>query len=63
MTCPSPQKQTYETYKRAVRALRAIRHPQGGLAVYRCGDHWHLGHPDKQITKRRKRRDAERESR
>lgn len=63
MTCPHPTKTVFATYKQAVKALRRIDHPHGDLGVYRCGPHWHLGHPDKQITKRRKRREAERKSR
>lgn len=45
-------KRVFSSEGQARRGLRSIKHPHGNLNVYRCGNHWHLGHPDPLITKR-----------
>lgn len=53
MTCPQPDKVRYPTKARATGAQKAweIRNgPELGLRPYKCGDHWHLGHRNKNAS-------------
>lgn len=49
-TCRHPDKVRYTSRRAARRGMVGIyrnrKHGHGRLHVYRCGDHWHVGHLD-----------------
>lgn len=50
MICPHPEKAVHRTKAGALKARSSLEAARGidlGLAPYRCGDHWHLGHSRK----------------
>lgn len=45
-SCPTCGKRRYITKADAKRAIRRFEGREGRLNAYRCGDAWHLGHPN-----------------
>lgn len=51
--CPHPEKHRHASRKAAEKALANYDQDKGpdlGMAPYRCGHHWHLGHRRKAKT-------------